>query len=418
MYHCNRVYTHFAMLVHMNPRTADQSGYMGYTMDMIGAPRKAFNAHKHWISGWFDEQYMLAITPTDEPVRKRLIAFIDYGDLDSDEGAVVIRVGKTIFMQYNIAKGYNAETSGSSMNKVTIVRAANDSDVSDYLTGLSSGDSYRIRDFESTGSSLVIKVCTVGRWTHYYADVEISLEDGSYSRQCTITWGGSKNSILSKLYAPSTMTLGNVYTSNQQQQQQQQVDENGDGDGNNNSNNHNYGNKGEGSSSSTSSSMGVNDRNYNPQTSFENFQKYVNKTAPANYFFYTTSSSMLSSLPPSSIFKNDEMPDNDANLSQGNVTSTTSSNNNSSHTNMTITAVSNDTEAVQTNSTSTVQTNATNTTYSNVSAVPAPAPSPSNSSSGQSSSSALQITTLEPSSSSTTPNSISTSNGEATSQAP
>jgi hypothetical protein len=183
---------------------------MGYTMDLVGGPQKAFNAHKQWMSGWFDD-FKLSVIPQDGPVRQRLVAFVDYSKIQNGDGVVLMQIGQTIFLQYNRAKDYNIDTISSAKDRVTVVEAASDTDISNYLAGLKSGEYYSIKNFESSSASLVIKVCDMGEEGDVdYATVEISLQIGAIRSQCSTIWGGMENSEISKALGFPTLGASGI----------------------------------------------------------------------------------------------------------------------------------------------------------------------------------------------------------------
>jgi hypothetical protein len=145
------------------------------------------NGHKHWISGWFSDRSVVA-NPGQFAVGGRLVAFADYlnQDLEEDD-AVLVRVG-TLYVQYNRAKGYNAE-SNANKDQVTITEAESDAQVSYHLAGLSAGDSYTYSNFDSSGYDLIIQVCDLAELSFDYALLSIHLDDGSQTSVC-----GSPNS--------------------------------------------------------------------------------------------------------------------------------------------------------------------------------------------------------------------------------
>jgi hypothetical protein len=51
---------------------------MGFSANATGGPRMCFNAHKHWILGWFNDR-QLQIDPDSNPFQGRLLAFTDAG---------------------------------------------------------------------------------------------------------------------------------------------------------------------------------------------------------------------------------------------------------------------------------------------------------------------------------------------------
>jgi hypothetical protein len=114
----------------------------------------------------------------------RLVAFVDYLNQDlKEDDAVLVRVGN-MYVQYNRAKGYNAE-SNANQNEVTITKAEGSGQVSYALAGLSVGESYAYSDFDNSGHDLIIEVCDMAvELTFDYALLSIHLDDGLQTSVC------------------------------------------------------------------------------------------------------------------------------------------------------------------------------------------------------------------------------------------
>lgn len=89
----------------------------------------------------------------------RLVSFVDYGhDAIREHDAVLLRIGN-IYVQYNKAKGYNIDADRP--NTVTLTEALYDSDVSDSLAALVTGQKYRYSNFLYKGFALVVEICSL-----------------------------------------------------------------------------------------------------------------------------------------------------------------------------------------------------------------------------------------------------------------
>jgi hypothetical protein len=158
-------------------------------IDGAGYPRKAFNGHKHWHSGWFQDR-TTQIFPFQSQAgsvnRRRLVSFVEYSNpkmLPND--IVLIRCG-SIYIQYNRAKGYNVDSSEA--NRVTVSEGFVDGDLSKRLASLASGEKYTYQNFEESGKALIVQVCTITieiSGVIDYADVRIYLDDGTHSQNVT-----------------------------------------------------------------------------------------------------------------------------------------------------------------------------------------------------------------------------------------
>jgi hypothetical protein len=121
--------------------------------------------------------------PSQQAVGGRLVAFVDYLNQDlQEEDAVLVRVGN-LYIQYNRAKGYNAETNAN-QDKVTITEAEGSDQVSYALAGLSVGESYAYPNFENSAHDLIIEVCAMGELSFDYALLSIYSNYGFQTSVC------------------------------------------------------------------------------------------------------------------------------------------------------------------------------------------------------------------------------------------
>jgi Gametolysin peptidase M11 len=131
-------------------------------IDGAGYPKKAFNGHKHWTSGWFRDR-TLEIFPLESncTFHQRLVSFVDYGNAAMDTNDFVLLRVSSLYIQYNRAKGYNGDT--SEPDHVTVTEGFEDGGISVRIASLAEGEEFVIHNFDSSGKSLVIQVCIVTR---------------------------------------------------------------------------------------------------------------------------------------------------------------------------------------------------------------------------------------------------------------
>ena len=147
----------------------DETGYMGYSVNLFGRPRKAMNAHKHWLSRWYNDHSMLTFDPFDSgPGQIQLVGYTHYEVSDwtvavaaKRERAVLARVGN-LFFQYNAVvndttKDWNVDTAYP--NTVTIVRTTGEDSMSFLVAILEPGSAHVDKNYMNTGDTVVIGVC-------------------------------------------------------------------------------------------------------------------------------------------------------------------------------------------------------------------------------------------------------------------
>jgi hypothetical protein len=163
---------------------ADKTDYMGYAVNMVGFPRKAFNGHKHWFSGWFSNRQLVVDPFLQDYTFVRLVAFVDYGKSALRPADVVLIRVDDLFIQYNRAKDYNAETDEA--NSVTVTRFISDVEATSAVAALSGGEQYRYPNFQGSGRELVIEVCelTITEQPIDYAAVKVYLDKGVWHPSC------------------------------------------------------------------------------------------------------------------------------------------------------------------------------------------------------------------------------------------
>lgn len=167
----------------------DEQGYMGYANNKMHGPQKGFNAHKHWISGWFDdrsvdiEENLLLHRAMGAP----LVSFVDASNEDLPQSEAVVLKVKHLYVQYNRAKGYNSGTFKDQKDRVTVNYAESEDDVSDLVAELAVNETYVHASFDEAGNDLIIQVCSVGVEALAgidYAVVSVHLDDGFQTSIC------------------------------------------------------------------------------------------------------------------------------------------------------------------------------------------------------------------------------------------
>jgi hypothetical protein len=108
---------------------------------------------KHSQLGWYSDRVQFVDPST--PRQIRLATFVDYSRATSSE-PVIINVMGTYFLQYNRAKGMNAETK-ERPNAVTVTE--NTSSKSLLVAGLNEGSTFTKSNFRGTGKTLYVAVC-------------------------------------------------------------------------------------------------------------------------------------------------------------------------------------------------------------------------------------------------------------------
>lgn len=156
---------------------ADETGPMGYSVNQYGAPVKGFNSHKNWIAGWMQHVSVHLRRLNDKPVNTkttyvgRVASIPDAKHVPLGKEVVLLRLGRTLFLQYNRAKGFHRQT--GTPNTVTIVYAQHDEDASTRVASLEVGDVYEYEGYPRHGEKdgneeqdenlgLVVALCRLG----------------------------------------------------------------------------------------------------------------------------------------------------------------------------------------------------------------------------------------------------------------
>jgi hypothetical protein len=161
---------------------------MGYTYNSLGLPVKSFNAYKYWQSGWIQQSRMVDLSPqSDMAYIVRMISSVDY-DKNSFEQTetVLLRVDNTLYIKYNVAKGYDKDLIPTSSQKVAIVEASEDSEWSMLQAELELGDAF-VYAQSPDYLSRIIKLCSIGTSPNDFAEVVVMIDDGSHKDPCQYT---------------------------------------------------------------------------------------------------------------------------------------------------------------------------------------------------------------------------------------
>lgn len=117
---------------------------------------RCFNAHKHWVLGWYKSR-SISVDLSGGPWAGSVVAFTDYNQ--AGQGEYVIVSVNSLYIQYNKAEEFNAET-GLLPNQLVIVHAQNDDSVSDLMGGLESVPGAIIRVEVDGEPDLLIIICS------------------------------------------------------------------------------------------------------------------------------------------------------------------------------------------------------------------------------------------------------------------
>jgi hypothetical protein len=208
---------HHSGLSHDGNEYGDESGYMGYGNDL--EIKSCFNAQKHWSLGWFQDRAR-SLDVEDLPWAGYLAAFVDYNMTSLDQN-ILVNVGQSnprLFLQYNRAKGINADTRELG-DHVVIVRDTGSPSTNGGLPswregGITAGGAaFRYPDFGDRGVDLVMKVCEQVAGPPDLVWLSIHLDDGSQRSTCgdettTLSAGPSSSQSSVPSLVPSTVPTG------------------------------------------------------------------------------------------------------------------------------------------------------------------------------------------------------------------
>lgn len=122
-------------------------------------PLKSFNGANNWQFGWYNDR-QLSFDPSQGGQMITLATFVDYGKSNKNN-PVLIMVGSDTFLQYNRAKGFNVQTQAN-LDQVTIVQQQSSGTSLLGAVDATSSPQFAINDFDGSGRTLLIIVCSSG----------------------------------------------------------------------------------------------------------------------------------------------------------------------------------------------------------------------------------------------------------------
>jgi hypothetical protein len=181
---------------------------------MLGYFVKYQNAHKHWLSGWFENRTVtlnVTMLPWDGN-EQRLASYVDYSNNELFLTDVVLIVFDDIYIQYNRAKGYNIDSIQPA--NVAITQANDTMSRSSALADLTAGQSflYNKRNNGTNDSNIsdgiIIDFCNTSNTSGSvdYAVISIYLDDGLQLSKCRQNVYTSTEPTMSPSIFPSTIT--------------------------------------------------------------------------------------------------------------------------------------------------------------------------------------------------------------------
>jgi hypothetical protein len=80
--------------------------------DKVNFPKQCYNAQNHWALGWYKAEKMETVEPSRQGEIVKVVAFADVATATASADKVLVRTGGNLdlYMQYNRAKGFNADT--------------------------------------------------------------------------------------------------------------------------------------------------------------------------------------------------------------------------------------------------------------------------------------------------------------------
>jgi hypothetical protein len=145
-------------LIHSNENGiayGDSTDYMASGQKASDWPRKCFNGLKNWQLGWYQSRQLALDNLFEEGHVVKLAAFVDFDRTAPDE-PVVANVADELYLEYNLATSFNADTE-EKQNEVTITTPGETG--SEGLAGLNVKGLYKVSNFRNSGHELVIEVC-------------------------------------------------------------------------------------------------------------------------------------------------------------------------------------------------------------------------------------------------------------------
>jgi hypothetical protein len=122
----------------------DSTGYMAASYRNTNWPSRCYNGVNSNSLGWYDSK-TLRLSGSESPTLVHLGGIVEYGNATT----VLVDIKSSLFLMYNRAKGFNADT-GELGDSVTVTETVNGG--SDLLAGLRPGETY-------TYGNVVIEAC-------------------------------------------------------------------------------------------------------------------------------------------------------------------------------------------------------------------------------------------------------------------
>ncbi|GKZ01258.1 hypothetical protein MPSEU_001076800 [Mayamaea pseudoterrestris] len=134
----------------------DQTGYMGYGSMSDTTPQKCFNGFQSWQMGWYAnrEKYLDVFS---EFGVYNLVGFVEY-PLVVDGEYVLMIIDDTYFLQYNLAEGFNVDTT-EKQNEVTITMPEGAG--TGIAGSLAVGANFTVPNYKESGLDLIVEACSV-----------------------------------------------------------------------------------------------------------------------------------------------------------------------------------------------------------------------------------------------------------------
>lgn len=145
-------------LVHANEHGiayGDATDYMASGQRASNWPLKCFNGLKNWQLGWYESRQLTLEKTFEKGYFLKLATFVDFDRTAPDE-YVVINIADELYLQYNLAKGFNKDTE-EKQNEVTITAPGDTG--SEGLDGLKEKESHKVSNFKNSGRDLVVESC-------------------------------------------------------------------------------------------------------------------------------------------------------------------------------------------------------------------------------------------------------------------
>jgi hypothetical protein len=142
---------------------SDHTGFMSGAIigvhDQVNFPKQCYNAQNQWKLKWYEEDTMLSVTPDSPGTLVKVVAFADVAYANAAADKVLVQTGGNLdlYMQYNRAKGFNADTY-EYKDKLVIVRDRGDGTVIE-ATLDKDNESVYTREEDGSSTPLRVEVC-------------------------------------------------------------------------------------------------------------------------------------------------------------------------------------------------------------------------------------------------------------------